>query len=67
MKGLTYRSPEGFPIECSYDTQLVFERGKWYGIFPEYQQPIPTKQSKVIALDPGVRNFLTGFDSDLVA
>ncbi len=66
VKGLTYRSPEGFPAECSYGTQLVFERGKWYGIFPEYKQPIPTKQSKVIALDPGVRNFLTGFDSEKI-
>ena len=66
VKGLTYRSPEGFPAECSYGTQLVFERGKWYGIFPEYKQPYPTKQSKVIALDPGVRNFLTGFDSQKI-
>ncbi len=66
VKGLTYRSPEGFPTECSYGTQLVFERGKWYGIFPEYKQPIPTSRSKVIALDPGVRSFLTGFDSEKI-
>ncbi len=66
VKGLTYRSPEGFPIECSYGTQLVFERGKWYGIFPEYKQPIPTKQSKVIALDPGVRTFITGYDGEKI-
>lgn len=66
VKGLTYRSPEGFPTECSYGTQLVFDRGKWYGIFPEVKQPIPTEQSKVIALDPGVRTFLTGFDSEKI-
>ncbi|MGD1809686.1 RNA-guided endonuclease InsQ/TnpB family protein [Dapis sp. BLCC M126] len=62
VKGLTYRSPEGFPAESSYGTQLVFDRGKWYGIFPEYKQPIPTDHSKVIALDPGVRTFITGYD-----
>jgi len=66
VKGLTYRSPEGFPPECSYGTQLVFERGKWYGIFPEYKQPLPTSQSKVIALDPGVRKFLTGYDGEKI-
>jgi putative transposase len=66
VKGLTYRSPEGFPSECSYGTQLVFERGKWYGIFPEYKEPTPTEQSKVIALDPGVRTFITGFDGEKI-
>lgn len=35
LRDLTYLSPEGFPPECSYGTQLV-----WYGIFPEYKQPL---------------------------
>ncbi|WP_229414235.1 MULTISPECIES: transposase [Moorena] len=62
VKGLSYRSPQGFPEECIYGTQLVWIKGKWYGIFPEYIEPIPTAQDKVIALDPGVRTFITGFD-----
>lgn len=66
VKGLTYSAPESFPSECSYGTQLVFERGKWYGIFPEYLEPIPTEQSKVIALDPGVRTFMTGYDGEKI-
>jgi putative transposase len=66
VKGLTYRSPEGFPAECTYGTQLVFERGKWYGIFPEYIQPTATEKSKVIALDPGVRTFMTGYDGEKI-
>ena len=45
---------------------MVFERGKWYGIFPEYKDPEPTEQSKVIALDPGVRTFLTGYDGEKI-
>ena len=40
--------------------------GKWYGIFPEYKEPEPTTQSKVIALDPGVRTFLTGYDGEKI-
>ncbi|WP_287262791.1 transposase [Moorena sp. SIO3A5] len=62
VKGLSFRSPQGFPDECIYGTQLVWVKGKWYGIFPEYIEPTPTKQDKVIALDPGIRTFLTGFD-----
>jgi putative transposase len=66
VKGLTYRSPEGFPAKCTYGTQLVFERGKWYGIFPEYIEPTATEKSKVIALDPGVRTFMTGYDGEKI-
>ncbi|MGL5196355.1 MAG: RNA-guided endonuclease InsQ/TnpB family protein [Chroococcales cyanobacterium] len=66
VKGLTYRSPEAFPTECIYGTKLVLQRGKWYGIFPEYVETTPTEQSKVIALDPGVRTFLTGFDGEKI-
>lgn len=66
VKGLTYRDPQGCPTECIYGTQLVFERGKWYGVFPKYQEPTATQQSKVIALDPGVRTFLTGYDGDKI-
>lgn len=38
--------------------------GKWYLSQPcEYKrQPVNTKEVKVIGLDPGLRNFLTGFD-----
>ncbi|MGK7929471.1 MAG: RNA-guided endonuclease InsQ/TnpB family protein [Spirulina sp.] len=65
-KGMTYRSPEGFPTECEYGTQLVWERGAWYGVFPEVRPEIPTEQSKVIAIDPGVRTFVTGYDGDKI-
>ncbi|NEO66734.1 MAG: transposase, partial [Moorea sp. SIO4G2] len=62
VKGLSFRSPQGFPDECIYGTQLVWIKGKWYGIFPEYIEPTPTKEDRVIALDPGIKTFLTGFD-----
>ncbi|NEO10126.1 MULTISPECIES: transposase [unclassified Moorena] len=62
VKGLSFRSPQGFPDESIYGTQLVWIKGKWYGIFPEYIEPTPTKEDRVIALDPGIKTFLTGFD-----
>ena len=67
VKGLTFRSPQGFPDECIYGTQLVWLKGEWYGIFPEYIEPLhrDEKFNPVIALDPGVRTFLTGFDGGL--
>jgi putative transposase len=66
VKGINYRTPEGFPPECEYGTQLVWERGAWYGVFPEVRREIPTEQSKVIALDPGVRTFMTGYDGERI-
>lgn len=65
-KGLTFYSPESFPNECLYATQLVYQKGKWYGIFPESREESCTKTDSVIALDPGVRTFLTGYDGDRV-
>ena len=64
VKGLKFRSPQGFPDECIYGTQLVWVKGEWYGIFPEYIEPEERdlEMNHVIALDPGVRTFLTGFD-----
>ncbi|NEP00020.1 MAG: transposase [Symploca sp. SIO2E9] len=62
VKGLEYRAPEKFPSECEYGTQLIYERGHWYGIFPEVRPEVDTSATSVIALDPGVRTFLTGYD-----
>ena len=54
------------PHQCIYGTQLVYQKGKWYGCFPEYVPTEPTPKSKVIALDPGSRTFLTGYDGETV-
>lgn len=61
-KGLTFIASEPVPTECEYATQLVKCKGKWFAIFPEQVSLVPSKSDKVIALDPGVRTFLTGFD-----
>ncbi|NVZ11774.1 transposase [Allochromatium humboldtianum] len=55
---------EDFP-EYPRDSRLVFEQGRWFVIVP-YRVPItPTEnQGRVVALDPGIRTFLTGFAED---
>ena len=52
------------PFNCEYGTQLVYQKGKWYGCFPQVKDIKPTSKQKVIALDPGIRTFLTGYDGE---
>jgi putative transposase len=65
-KGLTFKTSQSLPQNCGYGTQLQYARGKWYGCFPEYKELEHTKQSNVIALDPGGRTFLTGYDGESI-
>ncbi|WP_261251228.1 RNA-guided endonuclease InsQ/TnpB family protein [Laspinema olomoucense] len=65
-KGLSFKSAEEFPQQCLYGTQLLYQKGKWFGCFPEYREPTPTEQEQVIALDPGIRTFLTGYDGETI-
>ena len=67
VKGMNFRSPQGFPDECIYGTQLLWVKGEWYGIFPRFVEPDQRLEeaNRVVALDPGVRTFLTGFDGGL--
>ncbi|WP_435388455.1 RNA-guided endonuclease InsQ/TnpB family protein, partial [Laspinema olomoucense] len=61
-KGLTFRVSEPIPKTCDQGTQLVFTKGRWFAVFPEPVSVTPTEATGVIALDPGVRTFMTGFD-----
>ncbi|MDT9180958.1 MAG: transposase, partial [Limnospira sp. PMC 1286.21] len=61
-KGLTFMVSEPIPKTCGQGTQLVFTKGRWFAIFPEPVAVTPTEANGVIALDPGVRTFITGFD-----
>ncbi|AFY85330.1 Helix-turn-helix domain/Probable transposase [Oscillatoria acuminata PCC 6304] len=62
--GLTFTASEPIPSNCDQGTQLVFVKGKWFAIFPELVAMTPTESTGVIALDPGVRTFMTGFDGN---
>lgn len=65
-KGLELHTKQPWPKECAYGTQLIYQKGKWYGCFPEVKVVRPVSTDKVIALDPGNRTFLTGFDGETI-
>jgi len=53
---------EPVPISCDQGTQLIKCKGRWFAVFPEPALITAGTSDNVIALDPGVRTFLTGFD-----
>jgi len=63
-KGLSFRAAEEIPKFCPHGTELMRVKDRWYAIFPEPVNWQCTLGKGVIALDPGVRTFLTGFDGD---
>jgi putative transposase len=48
----------------SQSTLLVYDKKRWFAVFPVEFTPQKSEQQKMIALDPGVRSFLTGFDGE---
>lgn len=65
-KGMSFDTSQTLPGNCPYGTQLVRDRRRWFAIVPEFVPKSQTQQAKVIALDPGIRTFLTGYDGDEV-
>ena len=62
-KGLGFISSEVIPDVSLYATQLIKDKsGDWFCVFLEEAKPIAQQENRIIALDPGVRTFLTGFD-----
>jgi putative transposase len=62
-KGLTFKASEDIP-DCKQGTQLVYCKGRWFATFPIPATLEPTESAGIIALDPGVRTFMTGFDGN---
>ena len=63
-KGLNFTTNQALPQECIYGTQLVYQRMLWIACFPEYREETNSGNNRVIALDPGNRTFLTGYDGE---
>lgn len=57
---------EDFP-DNPRDSRLICEQGRWFVSVPFRVPVMPTEnQGRVVALDPGIRTFLTGFAEDQV-
>ncbi len=60
---LHFTASEAVPLKTDKASQLVKTKsGEWFAIFLEEVLPTENKLENIIALDPGVRTFLTGFD-----
>jgi len=62
-KGLSFKASEALPDQMSHEPILSLDRGRWFISFAvDAPEQVKTNSSKGVALDPGVRTFLTGFD-----
>jgi putative transposase len=61
-KKLDFKASETIPDECAQATGLTWNKGRWFATFPAPVEPVINKSDGIIALDPGVRCFQTGFD-----
>lgn len=46
------------------ETQLVYDKKRWFAIFPVEFKSEKSNSQSIIALEPDVRSFLTGFDGE---
>jgi len=54
-----------FCVLTDRSTELTYNKGRWFAHFPvESTQEEYTNTNRAIALDPGVRTFMTGFDGN---
>ena len=59
------RLSESYPDDAR-DSRLICEHGRWFIIVPYRSNIMPTdNQGRVVALDPGVRTFLSGYAEDM--
>lgn len=65
-KGLKFKPSQPIPEQCNYGTLLVYQRGEWFACFPKVVDFIGAGSDRVIALDPGNRTFLTGYDGESI-
>ena len=55
---------QDFCILTNGSSELTYNKGRWFAHFPVEFSPSPTVTHKVIALDPGIRTFMTGFSGN---
>jgi putative transposase len=57
---------QDFCILTDSSTELTYNKGRWFAHFPVEVEEVAdyTQTQRIIALDPGVRTFMTGFDGN---
>jgi putative transposase len=53
---------QNFCILTDASSELTYNKGRWFAHFPVEFEQTTSVTNKVIALDPGIRTFMTGFD-----
>ncbi|TAH15030.1 MAG: transposase [Oscillatoriales cyanobacterium] len=62
-KGLNFKSAEPIVEVMQHEPSLSLINGQWFISYAiDEVKPAPSNSGLVIALDPGVRTFMTGFD-----
>lgn len=62
-KGLSFKASEPIIDKMHHEPTLVLDRGRWFICYAiDAPKLEPLNSDLAIALDPGVRTFLTGFD-----
>ena len=61
-KGLDFQASEPIPDSSKSATGLTWCKGRWFATFPQPRELQDNQSDGIIALDPGVRCFQTGFD-----
>lgn len=62
-KELKFKASEAIP-KTEFATQLVRDKKRWFACIPVREEAEIKEVERVIALDPGVRAFLTGYDGE---
>jgi putative transposase len=52
---------QDFCLLTDGSSELTYNKGRWFAHFPVEFEQTPTVTQRVIALDPGIRTFMTGF------
>lgn len=66
LRELKVNASEEIPEAIESDFNVILDRGRWFITYTVEEERLSNHHQQAIALDPGVRTFLTGFDGNKV-